>query len=312
MRNTNLLSAPIGWEQNLRGGAFSPRRRPAFTLIEMLVVIAVIAILAALLMPALQKARMAALQISCANNSKGLVLASLMYANDYKDVLPAWAGNANANATNASWLFVLPKYVGINDFKNSAVTGRTARYYAPYRCPLDAEEFAVTAASTNTNGYQGIRYLWPTGYVMSYYSSVPPSHYVDNKDRTGPLYVNWALKNWVKTSFYVAGSFVLFAEDAACDSAGVGAYGTGLSGSCNPYSFDSAATQYNWVTFRHGSKKPATGLEQQSIGRMNAGFLDGHVKSLSYKEFRAVNLSYANAMKIRPDGAISGLYNANP
>src|SRR5436190_20517108 len=71
----------------------------AFTLVELLVVIAVIAILAGLLLPSLSRAKEKTKATICSNNLKELQLASLLYASDNNEYFPrnpdgAYAGSS--------------------------------------------------------------------------------------------------------------------------------------------------------------------------------------------------------------------------
>ena len=98
-----------------------PARRRAFTLVELLVVVGIIAILIAILMPALGKARRHAAAVQCQSNLKQLVAAYIMYTNENKG-----RGFIYRGGFDDYWIEILrPHHAQIDNLRFCPVTDST-------------------------------------------------------------------------------------------------------------------------------------------------------------------------------------------
>ncbi|OQA79953.1 MAG: hypothetical protein BWY31_04120 [Lentisphaerae bacterium ADurb.Bin242] len=204
-----------------------------FTLIELLVVISMIAILAALLLPALNKAREKARAISCISHLKNLALVFINYTTDSKEWLP---GPINNNSLpGRSWVNVLyqggyipAKQANLRLYEVWKVEHPAyKKLYKPLSCPSaegvflgwtnttseDSSDFSFNYYATvdydeNNNNYQRIlrigqpskRILLTDGNAraISSASGIVRRH----SNGSNSLFLDWSVRYYVAVSTY--------------------------------------------------------------------------------------------------------------
>jgi prepilin-type N-terminal cleavage/methylation domain-containing protein len=130
--------------------------RRAYTLIELVVVVAILAVLIGLLLPAVQKVRSAALRSSSANNLKQIALAMHGYANDHNGFLPRVDGFSPDHKNNWShFIMILPYLDGGNahrQYESISLTKPPGSNTVNLNCNLQLRVFVSPADPTAPHG----------------------------------------------------------------------------------------------------------------------------------------------------------------
>jgi prepilin-type processing-associated H-X9-DG protein len=250
-------------------------------LIELLVVIAIIAILAALLLPALSRAKLKGQAIRCMNNSRQLMLAWRMYAEENRDLLP-FSYAEDTLATNYVWVRGLINPAAENtranwDIETTLKLGNLWPYTKSvgiYHCPADP------SLAKNPQGQlvPRVRSMSMSNWVGGNGDS-PSTNYRGGWGNSGRWHVYRKISQMINPG--PALTFVLL--DERKDSINDGYFVTEMTGYPNP-----AATQIiDWPASYHGQ---AGGF----------AFADGHSEVHRWRDPRTMpklstNLSTVNS-----------------
>ncbi|WP_428940469.1 prepilin-type N-terminal cleavage/methylation domain-containing protein [Fontivita pretiosa] len=138
----------------LRNSAKRSAIRGAFTLVELLVVIGIIAVLISVLLPSLSKAREAANRTACLSNMRQLTTGWIMYANEHKGALVFAETGSASDPTNVDkqdgWVIDVGPMQNTPEAIRAGLLWKYCKNPEVYRCPSSTDKFNYRSYSIPT------------------------------------------------------------------------------------------------------------------------------------------------------------------